>query len=62
MFIYIYTYNFFLGNIYPYFYIHIFLFCNITVWYKKNNNIIMKIQKIIKRIIFILFLLQKIKF
>jgi len=37
MFIYIYIY---------------FLFCKITVWYKKNNSIIMKIQKIIKRINF----------
>jgi len=42
--------------------IYTFLFRKIIVWYKKNNNIIMKAQKIIKRIIFALFLLQKVKF
>jgi len=45
-------------SIYIHIHIYFFLFCKITVWYKKNNNIIMRTQKIIKRIIFILFLLQ----
>jgi len=46
-------------KIYPY--IYSLLFCKITVWYKQINNIIMRTQKIIKKIIFA-FLLEKIKF
>jgi len=42
-------------------FIYTFWFCKFTVWYKKNNNIIMKTQKIIKRIILALFLLQKVE-
>jgi len=45
-----------------YIYIYIFLICEITVWYEKNNSIIMRTQRIIKRIIFVLFFYKKSNF
>jgi len=42
----------------PYICIYTFLFYKIIVWYKRNN-IIMRTQKIIKRIIFAFFFTKK---
>jgi len=44
--------------------IYVIFFCKITAWYKKNDNtiIVRKHKNIIKRIIFISFLSQKVKF
>jgi len=43
-------------------FIHPSFFCEIPVWYKKNNNNNEKTENLIKRIISALCLLQKVKF